>query len=200
MGVFFFDKNDINKPKEFNTQIAAEGSETMNPLNGLYTTKEIAESFKEATGLLNAIQVALPYSISGPVKSTYEYYMKLLSGVKWAKTIGSVGTHGKNISGNISFMLANGYISPELFRDAAKVVYNDFANKSNEELRAKMNEYIEAGIVSQSATLGEIRAMFKDANFDKSFERRMTDKSKNPVYEFMSNVKKFGVNVGKKQN
>ena len=192
IGVYLFEKNDINRPKEFDTLIAAEGSETMNPLNGLYTTKEIAESLKESAGILNAIEVALPYSISGTVKSTYEYYMKLLGGVKWLKTIASVGTHFKNVSGNVTFMLANGYFKPDAYRQSAKAIYNDFLKKTDQELRDKMQEYIEAGIIDQSAVLGELRSMFKEEDFDKTFERRMNSEKLNSTNRFIDRVKRLG--------
>lgn len=191
-GVFLFEKDDINRPKEFDTQIAAEGSETMNPLNGMYTTKEIAASLKESAGLLNSIDVALPFEISKPVKNVYEYYMKALGSVKWLKTIASVGTHFKNLTGNITFMLANGYFKPDEYRKSAKVIYNDFLNKSDKELREKMKEYTEAGIVDQSAVLGELRDMFKDPDFDKTFDRRMVDKNLNKGQKLLNTIKRYG--------
>jgi len=192
IGVYLFEKNDINRPKEFDTLIAAEGSDTMNPLNGLYTTKEMAGSLKESAGMLNAIDVALPYEISGTVRSTYEYYMKLLGSVKWLKTIASVGTHFKNVSGNVTFMLANGYFKPDAYRQSAKVIYNDFLKKTDQELRDKMQEYVEAGIIDQSAVLGELRSMFKDEDFDKTFERRMNSEKLNSVNKFVDRVKRLG--------
>jgi len=192
IGVYLFEKNDINRPKEFDTLIAAEGSDTMNPLNGLYTTKEMAGSLKESAGMLNAIDVALPYEISGAVRSTYEYYMKLLGSVKWLKTIASVGTHFKNVSGNVTFMLANGYFKPDAYRQSAKVIYNDFLKKTDQELRDKMQEYVEAGIIDQSAVLGELRSMFKDEDFDKTFERRMNSEKLNSVNKFVDRVKRLG--------
>lgn len=192
LGVYFFEKNDINKPKGYDYVIASENSDTMDPLNGLYTTKEIAEAFGKPSGILNAIKVALPPEISENVKSTYEYYMKLLSLVKRLKTIESVGTHFKNVSGNVTFMLANGYFKPDEYRKSAKVIHNDFFNKNNKDSREKMQEYIGAGIVDQSAVLGELRSMFKDADFDKSFERRMNSEELNPSKKFVDNVKRLG--------
>ena len=188
MNVYLFKE----KTGEFNTQIAGKESETMNPLNGLYTTKEIAGALKESAGILNTIETALPFEIAGTVKSTYEYYMKLLGSVKHLKTIESVGTHFKNVSGNVTFMLANGYFKPDAYRQSAKVIYNDFFNKTDKELREKMQEYIEAGIVDQSAVLGELRSMFKDEDFDKSFERRMNSEKLNPANSFIDKIKRLG--------
>ena len=118
--------------------------------------------------------------------------MKLLGGVKWLKTIGSVGTHFKNVSGNVTFMLANGYFKPDAYRQSAKVIYNDFLKKTDQELRDKMQEYIEAGIIDQSAVLGELRSMFKDEDFDKTFERRMNSEKLNSTNKLIDRVKRFG--------
>lgn len=181
LGVYLFEENDINRPKEFDVKIAGDTSKIMNPLNGLYTTKELAGALSKPAGTLNAIDVALPFEISGPVKNVLDYYLRTLGMVKSLKTIYSIGTHFKNLTGNITFMLANGHFKPDEYRKAAKIVHDDFFNKSNEVSREKMQEYIEAGIVDQSAVLGELRDMFKSDDFDKSFERRMTDEKLNPL-------------------
>ena len=164
MGTFFFERNDPNRPKEFNTKIAAEGSDTMNPLNGIYTTKEIAQEFEASQNELGKI---------------LETYMKVVSGVKWAKTIGSIATHSKNIIGNLGFMMANGHWRLGEMGEAYKVVKNDISKMSNQELRNRMNYYIGLGIVKQSAGLGEIKDMFKDANFDDALVSRLSNENLN---------------------
>lgn len=185
MGVFFYNENDVNRPAEFNTKIAGDSSQTMNPLNGLYTTKEIADAFKQKIGTGDAIEAALGTNIGPLVRSIYTTYMKALSSVKWLKTIGSVATHFKNVTGNIWFMLANGYYSPKKYAEA----FSALKNSSNEDLRAKLDEYIRAGIIDQSAALGEIRAMFDDADFDTAIESRL---KKNPYEKVKSEVRKIG--------
>ena len=59
---------------------------------------------------------------------------------------------------------------------AYDVVLNDFKGKNKLELRQKMSEYIELGIVKQSAGLNEIRDMFKDANYETALYSRLSDK------------------------
>lgn len=185
MGVFFFNENDPNRPKEFNTKIAGDKSDTMSPLNGLYTTPEIAKAFAQKIGTGDAIEAALGTDLGPVVRGVYETYMKALSSVKWLKTIGSVATHAKNITGNVWFMLSNGYYNPKKYAEAFSVL----KNSSNEQLRDKLDEYIRAGIIDQSAALGEIKAMFADADFDTAIESRL---KKNPFEKAKAGVKKLG--------
>jgi hypothetical protein len=185
MGVFFFNENDTNRPKEFNTKIAGDKSDTMSPLNGLYTTPEIAKAFAQKIGTGDAIEAALGTELGPVVRGIYETYMKALSSVKWLKTIGSVATHAKNVTGNLWFMLANGYYNPKKYAEAFSVL----KNSSNEQLRDKLDEYIRAGIIDQSAALGEIRAMFADADFETAIENRL---KKNPFQKVKAGVKKVG--------
>jgi hypothetical protein len=185
MGVFFFNENDPNRPKEFNTKIAGDNSDTMSPLNGLYTTPEIAKAFAQKIGTGDAIEAALGTELGPVVRGVYETYMKALSSVKWLKTIGSVATHAKNVTGNVWFMLSNGYYNPKKYAEAFSVL----KNSSKEELRDKLDEYIRAGIIDQSAALGEIKAMFADADFETAIENRL---KKNQFQKVKAGVKKVG--------
>ena len=157
-GVFLFEKNDPRRPKGFDYMIAAEGSETMNPLNGMYTTKEIKEEFEKQPAQLGAIM---------------ETYMKVLSLVKWGKTIGSLMTHAKNVFGNLGFVLVNGHWRLNEMANAYQTVRRDLWSTNNKKSREYMNHLIGLGIVKQSAGIGELRAMFKDADWDTSMIERI---------------------------
>jgi len=155
-GVFLFDKP--NGP--YTAQIASENSEAMAPLNGLYTTPEIAAEFNKSGDQMGSFM---------------QTYMKAIGTVKWAKTIGSVATHSKNVVGNLGFMWANGHTDLTQMNTAYQALKADLAGGSKE-FQARMNRYIELGIVKQSAAVGEIRDMFSDANMDDALARRMNDK------------------------
>ena len=79
-------------------------------------------------------------------------------------------------------MYANGFLfSPfetgsEMYK-SLQVVYNDLRKSGNEELNNKLNKYIELGIVKQSASIGELRDMFKDANWSKAVESRLNNEA-----------------------
>ena len=169
MGKFFFEKNDSQRPKGFDTEIAAEGSDTMSPLNGLMTTPEIAEAF----GLYNGQKGEENWAQQ--LKKTYYKAMGL---VKWLKTIGSVGTHAKNIFSNFTFVGVNGHSIAEIGK-AIKVVAQDLKTMSKPDVEAKIDEYIKAGIMRQGAGINEIRDMFKDADMDGFLERRLSMRKPN---------------------
>ena len=157
---FFFD----GRSGVFDTQIQGTNSD----LDGLYTTKELAEELtkveKETTN---------PF---------LQAYFRLIGATKYSKTILSLGTHFKNLFGNMGFMYANGFLfSPfetgsEMYK-SLQVVYNDLRKSGNEELNNKLNKYIELGIVKQSASIGELRDMFKDANWSKAVESRLNNEA-----------------------
>ena len=173
-GVFFF-KDD--KTKGFRTKIAAEGTETMSPLNGLYTSPEIAEALKGGS----VIGVNL-----GPLQSAVDFYLKSVGLVKYNKTILSPGTHAKNFLGNMFFMLANGHIDPRDYYNAAKVVGNDLFGGKREDLNNKLLEYIEAGVINQSVTLRDLKDMMsgKENRVDsmEDFEKRMMQRFNKPTW------------------
>jgi len=152
----------------FSEKIEGTGSD----LDGMFTTPEIAQEFQKAEQNSNAL---------------LDSYFKVILGTKYAKTILSLATHGKNVFGNLGFMYANGHIfdTPLLSIEgvegsddmisAYKTLRNDFRGKDNKSLNEKMNEYIELGIVKQSASIGEIRDMFKDANISVAIESRLNN-------------------------
>ena len=164
MGKFFFEKNDSQRPKGFDTEIASEGSDTMSPLNGLMTTPEIAEAF----GLYNGQKGEDSW-----IQQVFKLYYKAMGLVKWLKTIASVSTHMKNIFGNFGFVGLNGHSLIEIAK-ASKVVAQDLKTMSKPEVEAKIDEYIKAGIMRQGAGINEIRDMFKDADMDGFLERRLS--------------------------
>lgn len=156
-GVWLFEK----PTGQNSVQIASEGSEAMAPLNGMYTTPEIAAEFNK-----------VPEQMSDFMKK----YMAAIGSVKWAKTIGSIGTHSKNVIGNLGFMWANGHYDLTQLNTSYRAIKADIAGGSKE-LQDRMNRYIELGIVKQSAALGEIRDMFKDADMDSALANRMNNEN-----------------------
>lgn len=169
LGVYLFDK----ATGPFSVQIASEGSVTKSPLNGLWTTPEIAKAFNEAGST---------QGIKGPAMSVIDLVFKGWLGttgtVKWAKTIGSVGTHMKNVFGNLGFMAANGHTDLSMVNETLQTIRNDFGSMSNEQLNQKMERYIALGIVKQNVGLGEVREMLGEGNFEELTASRLDNSSK----------------------
>ncbi len=175
MGKFLFEKPTGNN----SALIAGEKSSTMAPLNGLYTTPEIATAFEEFNSAAN-----LP--------KWMEYYMKAISTVKSAKTVMNITTHARNIVGNIKFVVANGHYDILQSSDAFKTIKNDIVSADNKKFREAYQRYQKLGIVGDSSSAGELKAMLEDAKLkpDK-FEYvnvRGINKAKKAVTQFIGDA------------
>ena len=181
----------------FSTEIKGTGSD----LDGMFTTPEIAQEFQKVEENIDVYMQAI---------------FKVIVGTKYAKTILSLATHGKNVFGNLGFMYANGHIfdTPLLSIEgvegsddmisAYKTLKNDFGglkfvdgkpqliSKEDKALNERMNEYIELGIVKQSASIGEIRDMFKDANMSVAMENRLNNQKLTLKNQALSGARKTG--------
>ena len=190
LGVFFFEEDDPNRDrKEFNTPIASEGSKVMSPLNGLYTTPEMAEMFKEDTvGDIRYIEKYVGRGFGPAAMRVFKMYFKLLGFIKKRKTAYSIGGHSKNVLGNVELVLSNAYIDPNEYANAFKTLKN---SKSGE-FKKKIEEYIRLGILSSNIEISEIKKLLRSDDFDSFLERRlqrnMLRKATNWVDEKLTNL------------
>ena len=145
MGTLFFEKDDPSRPLSHSVQIASPGSESMNPLGGLYTTPEIAE----------AIYMAEP-----TYNNFTQVWMKLVGAVRWGKTVGSVATQFKNFESNLGFAVLNGYLmsgqNTAAFKASAKYVKGQY---SKAEIDAITDKAIRLNLVGQSVGARELKEM-----------------------------------------
>jgi hypothetical protein len=185
-GVFLFDKTDVDRlGKKDYVKIAAEGNESLSPLDGYYAPKELVEQLKEK----GPVDVNALGKYIAPI---YKGWLTLVGRVKQAKTIYSVGTHAKNVLGNAYFMAQNGYFNPKDYKNAYSLLKNDFKNLPNEQLSKKLDEYKRLGIVNQSIGLNEIREMLGEDSFDVAIEKRLLNKTDNRLKNAKDKVIKGG--------
>lgn len=170
MGTFLFEK----PTGKYSVPVAAEGSKTMAPLNGLYTTPEIAEAFNE----FNSME-AMPEWLKG--------YMKLISYVKANKTVFSVMTHARNIIGNLGFVTMNAHWRAGKIGKAAQTAWANVYS-SDQAIRDKFKEYIELGVVQDSAAGGELRQYIKDIRDNKDFFEQINDSKLRKVKKGLLNT------------
>jgi hypothetical protein len=147
---------------EHYVQIAGDKSNTMNPLNGLYTTENIAEAFASLDKIT-------------PTYAVYEYWMKALATIKFAKTVGSVTTHIRNFLSNTAFVMANGHWRLGNAGSAARTVFTDLSRKNDTGLREAYKRYVKLGIVGDSAGIGEFKNILKDAIGKEDFFTAVSD-------------------------
>jgi len=177
MEKFLFDKPQ----GQFYAPIAAEGSRTMAPLNGLYTTPEIAQAFAE----FNANEANSKF---------IQYLLKFFGYIKAGKTIFSIQTHARNFFGNLGFVIANGHWRLDKFGKAAQTAFaNLYSN--DKAMREKLQEYIKLGIVQDSASAGELRKIIGDIKEGNDFFERLNEgrlqKVKNGVLSTAQNLYQF---------
>jgi hypothetical protein len=147
---------------KYSEPIASKTEGTMSPLNGLYTTPEIAEAFKK----FNEIH---------PISDMMRRYMQVNAAVKYGKTIFSFPkTHMRNYTANYLFHTANGR---NIFKGegAHKTVIQGMKG-TKQEFRDKFKKYIELGIVGESAKMNELHDVVKDVYKDYEDFDKMGDK------------------------
>lgn len=182
--VFLFDKNDSNRPAEYNTEIAPASTESYSPLSGLMTTPEIARAMEQEPILSGKISKS----------SLFQYYMKSVGAVKFSKTILSPGTHGKNVIGNLFFMAMNGYTSMDSYKTAWQEVHARMKALELDELTARYDKLLRLGVVDQSVVVNELNSMFRQEDMDERIEtileRKQNAWSKEELKKMSSWVKK----------
>ena len=128
-----------------------------NPLDGLYTTKGMADAVTGATNSLISNDSALGYTLNN-----FILFPKATSQI--AKTILSPLTHVRNFISAGAFATANGIIpNSKAFSDAYKTLqiplkgagqFNDFYNKLTK-----------LGVVNSNVQVGDLRKLFKEIEF-----------------------------------
>lgn len=146
MGKFLFTSE--NAPAGYNTLIATEGSATMEPLNGLRTSPEIARVFEE-------------YGKRDNANGLWKAIMALNAFTKTAATVGSVQTQMRNLWGQIYFNTMNGDFRLNNYGKSAKSVLADLGAMDNAEWRKRYADYVRLGVVGDSTIAGEIRESVK---------------------------------------
>ncbi|HEX6939369.1 MAG TPA: hypothetical protein VF158_08150 [Longimicrobiales bacterium] len=148
---FLFDRPVTRGEQSFHARFAAEGSQALAPLNGLYTTPEIRRAFEQA------VEVEA-------VPDWLRLYMKVNGTVKFSKTVGSLMTHIRNMVGNTSFAVANGHWRLAKAGGAWKATLTSLAKLPAPEWRSYYRRALELGVVDESARAGELQDVIRDAS------------------------------------
>ena len=154
----------FNKPKgEFSELLAAEGSDVMSPLNGLYTTRDIKEAFEQ-------------FEASEITSSIGRLYMKANAGVKYGKTILSVQTHVRNYISWPLIHLAGGRNPFGFLTTTGREIRNKVTERTKKEITENRKEYVkellEYNILDESVWAGEMHDVMKDSfKYYEDFDR-----------------------------
>lgn len=151
LGKFLFEEPQ----GDYVTQIASEGDETLSPLDGLYTTPEFADAFQSYNKPIG-MPPLLQWIVAGSAS------------VKYSKTILSIATQSRNFFQNIWYHWANGHLlkmyNPKEWGESLNVAWASMEEwaKGSEHAREEHLKMLELGIIHESSTYGEMRALLDD--------------------------------------
>ena len=149
-----------------------------NPLNGKYTTTEVAEALEQTSAMTRSD------SMIGKIYENLILYPKATSQI--AKTVLSPVTHIRNFVSAGAFATANGIIpNPKAMREAyaALQVGLPGSRASNELYR----ELLELGVVNNNTRIGDLNRLLQDIGFGETIN---SDKFLRLMMKPLSKIKK----------
>lgn len=152
IGRYFHEAPLANEAGNFVTRIAAEGSSTMRPLSGLYTTPDLKAAFDAA------------FSNQAMQNRFLRGYMRANAAVKLGKTVWSSATQARNFMANALIRVAQGDITPQDWaaaHHAAKAITAKHAGNDTK-LRGYVKRATELGVLGQEVEAGMLRDMIRD--------------------------------------
>lgn len=155
LGSFLFEGK--NRPASATAQLAAEGSDTLAPLNGLWTFPEVAQAFKDALG-------------KEQMGSLYRAIVRANGLVKYGKTVLSPTTAMRNWQSAMFFSLANGHFD---LREAKKgwIAFREqVAQNAKGDQLAYLRRLKELGVVYDAPYAGEMARYIQDARLEELLE------------------------------
>ena len=144
----------------------------VNRLSKTYTTREVAESFTNASFIQDFMRGES--KSQGALGKTFSWAWRNLlltpkAGAQYAKTILSVPTHIRNFLSSSAFAVANGAVltSPRVFKQAMDKAFGSVqvGGPRKELSQERYRKYLELGIVNTNVRLGDLRSLMKDVKF-----------------------------------
>ena len=169
----------------------------VNRLQGMYTTKDIAEAFGSAGRISNFMQKEAKTKFGEYASWGWRnLFLTPKAGAQFAKTVLSPPTHFRNFFSSAAFSLANGtvFTNPVIMgralNNARRLVQLGVRDpKAMEEYR----ELLELGIVNSNVRMGDIKNLMKDAKIFES-GNVATDSILKPMIQSLG---KLGENTAK---
>jgi hypothetical protein len=144
----------------------------VNRLQGMYTTKDIAEAFSSASRASDFMRTE---STSALGKTASWAWRNLIltpkAGSQYAKTVLSIPTHFRNFLSSSAFSLANGTIfeSPEIIKQAMKRGKDTIQlGIRSPQAMDRYRRYLELGVTNSNTKIGDLTNLMKDARIGES--------------------------------
>ena len=143
---FLFTAEDA--PTDAYVQIAPDSSDAMNPLNGLYTTPELAQGFEDSMDL-------------GSNVAWVQKWQQVNSVVKYGKTVIAPTTVARNFMSASLFTIANGHFNWAKAGASLRSLDGYFSSKEGD-ATAYLREIRRLGVVYDSPYAGELTKALED--------------------------------------
>jgi len=153
------------------------GEDIVNPLDGLYTTRDIADGLALANNLQDTWLTSFAKGREGASiaeqGASWMYRNLLLipkGAAQLAKTVLSIPTHIRNFMSAGAFAGANGvlFTNPKdlanAFKEGARIS-GVFKGARNADFEKAYKEMVELGIVNQQVQVGDMKNLFRTAGF-----------------------------------
>jgi hypothetical protein len=147
VGVFMWTEHD--RPPEATVQLAADSSEVMAPLNGLWVTPETDKSFKDALGKEN-------------MANWYKFIVKTNGLVKYGKTVLSPTTAARNWISAAFFSIANGHFNWKHMSKSFGAMNEYFRQMGSKEKLDYLKRLKKLGVVYDTPFAGEMIRLLAD--------------------------------------
>ena len=177
------------------------GEDIVNPLDGLYTTSDIADGLGLANNLLETWLTSFAKGREGASvveQGASWLYRNLLlipkGAAQLAKTVLSIPTHIRNFMSAGAFAGANGilFTNPKdlanAFKEGAQIS-GVFKGARNVEFEKAYREMVELGIVNQQVQVGDMKNLFKTAGFGDNVAN--IDAVLNPMMSYAKAIPKW---------
>lgn len=170
LGVFLFEEKD--RPSEARVQLAGVGSKAYSPLDGYWTTPEVAQAFQEALG-------------PGKMDGWYQTIVKWNGLVKYGKTVLSPTTAFRNWMSAAFFALANAHFN---FGHMSKSMasFKEYFTDMGDGI-AYLRKLKGLGVVYDTPYAGEMMRLLKESQI----EDLLVGKSLMPGKKFLDLATKF---------
>ena len=147
MGNFLF--TEENRPPNM-TQLATENSKVLEPLNGLYAPRDIAQAFKDFGGMDDWI--GFPEKI-----------IRLNGMIKYGKTVAAPTTQFRNFMSASFFALANGHFDLTKTAKSISVMREYFTRDGDKGRLAYLRKLKQLGVVYDTPFAGEMAKLLEES-------------------------------------
>ena len=176
-GVFLFTKDTA--PTDAYVPFAAEGSKTMEPLNGYYAEPEVVQAFKDALE-------------NEQLPDWYRQWVRFNGMVKYGKTVIAPTTMARNFMSAAFFTIANGHFNIGKIDKSLEVAGTYFTANKGSQLDY-LKKIKKLGVIYDTPYAGEMIDLLKDTNFGTDLNLKDGFKGKlGSAFDFATKLYQFG--------